>query len=365
MTRPMSTSNVTLISMLFLIFLSCGQKTEPISPEVKNITESVYASCVIKSKNQYEVFSKLNGIIAKIMVKEGMQVKKGDPLFVLDNENSKIATENARIASENADFIANSDLLTEADNIIQLAQKKLTNDSLFYHRQKNLWDNKIGSKVELEQKELNFQNSKIALQNAIIRRQELERQLKLASAQSKNNWQIAKTLEDDQIVRSEVDGVVYKILKEEGELVNNMSPIAVIGGDEFIIELSIDEFDITKIKPNQQVIIRMDSYRSQLFEARITTIDPMINERTRSFNAEAEFTQAPAELYPNLTAEANIVIRTKQNVLTLPRNYLVNDSIVRLEDGTLQKVETGLMDYNLVEIIAGLKEGTKIVLPDQ
>lgn len=361
----MKTFNFTPIPLFFLLFLSCGQKNEPITPEVKNITESVYASGFVKSNDQYEVFSKLNGIIEKINVKEGMHVKKGDTLFQLDNKNSKIATENARLAAENADFIANTELLNEAENIIQLAQKKLTNDSLFYFRQKNLWENNIGSKVELEQKELNFQNSKIALNNAIIRHQELERQLKLASSQTKNNLQIAKILEDDLIIRSEVDGVVYKIKKEEGELVNSLASIAVIGGDRFIIELSIDEFDITKIKLGQQVIVRMDSYQSQVFEARITSIDPMINERTRSFSAEAVFTNEPTELFPNLTVEANIVIHTKQDVLTIPRNYLVNDTMVQLENGKLQKVEPGLMDYNRVEIKAGIKEGTKIVLPDK
>jgi HlyD family secretion protein len=361
----MSTSKLTSISVLFLLFLSCGPKNDSITPEVKNITESVYASGIVKSTNQYEVYSKLGGIIEKITVKEGMHVKKGDTLFQLENKNSIIATENARLASENADFLANTDLLNEAENLIQLARKKLINDSLFYFRQKNLWDNKIGSKVELEQKELNFQNSKIALNNSIIRHQELERQLKLASNQSKNNLQLARLLEDDLIIRSEVDGVVYKINKEVGELVNNLGSIAVIGGDGFIIELSIDEFDITKIKPDQQVIIRMDSYLTQLFEAKITTIDPMINERTRSFNAEAVFTKEPAELYPNLTVEANIVIHTKQDVLTIPRNYLMNDSIVKLEDGTFQKVETGLMDYNLVEIIAGINANTNLVLPDK
>lgn len=352
------------ISVLIFFFLSCDKKNESTTPEVKNITESVYASGVIKSINEYEVFSKSNGIIVKIAVQEGMQVKKGDTLFQLDNKNSKIVTENARLASSNADFHANADLLNEAENIIQLARKKLMNDSLYYFRQKNLWENKIGSKAEFEQKELNYQNAKINLNNAILRYQELERQLKLASNQSKNNLALAKLLEDDLIIRSEVDGIVYQINREEGEMANSLGPMAVIGAEEYIIELSIDEFDVVKIKPDQLVIIRMDSYQSQLFEARITAIDPMINERTRSFNAEAVFTKKPAELFPNLTAEANIVIHTKKDVLTIPRNYLLDGSMVLLEDGTHQKVETGIMDYNLVEIKEGITKSTKIVLPD-
>ncbi len=361
----MNGKTIFLFSVILFLILSCSHKNESITPEIQNISESVYASGIVKSKDQYEVFSKSNGIIKKIFVEEGMHVKKGEPLFQLDNKNSKIATENVRLASADADFFVNSDKLEEAENNIKLATKKFINDSLLYERQAKLWAQNIGSKVEFEQREFNFQNSKVNLTNAQIGYDDLKRQLKLASNQSKNNLQIAELQEDDLIIRSEIDGVVYKIDKEEGELVNSLNPIAVIGTNEFIIELSIDEFDVVKIEPGQEVIIRMDSYQSQLFEARITSVDPMMNARTRSFTAEAKFTNKPTKLFPNLTAEANIVIRTKQDVLTIPRNYLINDSLVMLENGMLQKVETGLMDYSLVEIKSGIDKSTRIKSPEE
>ena len=352
-------------SILFLLLLSCNQKDASITPEIRDITESVYASGFVKSKDQYEVFSKYNGVIEKILVEEGTHVKKGQALFQLDNADSKIMTENARISSIASDFKVNADKLEELENNIVLARKKLANDSSMYVRQKKLWANKIGSQVDLEQRELNYQNSKLALKNAKIRYDDVKRQLQLASNQSKNNLQIAELQEDDYVIRSEVDGVVYKIDKEVGELVNGQQPIAVIGSDEFIVELTVDELDVVKIKKGQQVIIRMDSYGSEVFEAHITSVDPMMDERTRSFNAEAVFDKKPTVLYPNLTAEANIVVQTKQDVLTIPRNYLVNDTTVLLESGDVRKVETGLMDYSLVEIKNGIDENTRIVLPEQ
>jgi multidrug resistance efflux pump len=294
-----------------------------------------------------------------------MQVKKGDPIFQLDNKDLKIATENARLASATADYKLNADKLQDAGKAIDMATKKLTNDSLLYHRQKNLWSNNIGSKVELEQRELSFENAKVDLARASTNYQDLKRQLKLLSDQSKNNLEIAKLMEDDFIIRSEVDGVVYKVNKEEGELTNGIEPEAIIGTDEFIIELSIDELDIVKVKKGQQVLIRMDSYKDQVFEAEIITIDPMMNTRTRSFQAEAIFTKKPGALFPNLTAEANILINTKEDALTIPRNYLINDTYVMLAGGTLQKVETGLMDYDLVEIKSGIDKTTRIELPEE
>jgi len=360
----MKNNSLVLSLVIITMVLSCTNENESIKPEIKNITESVYASGFIKSKNQYEVFGKSNGVIEKIFVSEGMQVKKGDPIFQLDNKNSKITTENARLASAAADYTLNKDKIIDAEKAIVLAEKKLENDSLLFQRQKNLWKKSIGSKIELEQKELSFENSKVGLATAHTNYEELKRQIKLLSDQSKNNLEIAKILEADFMVRSEVDGVVYKINKEAGDLINGSGAAAVIGTEDFIIELNIDELDIVKIKKGQQVFIRMDSYKSEVFKAKIVTIDPMMNIRTRSFQAEAVFTKNPSELFPNLTVEANILIHTKEDVLTIPRNYLVNDTTVRLEGGKLQKVVTGLMDYDLVEIKDGINKNTTIELPE-
>ena len=145
-----------------------------------------------------------------------MLVKKGDPIFQMENENLKVATENARLASKVADFKTNSDKLLDARKAIELAQRNLSNDSLQYERQKNLWSKNIGSKVQLEQKELSYEKSKTEFDRANTNYEDLKRQLNLASEQSKNNLEIAKLMEEYFIIRSEVDGVVYKINKEVG-----------------------------------------------------------------------------------------------------------------------------------------------------
>lgn len=361
--RQMHHKSLFVISTFLVFFLSCTDNTESITPEVKNITESVYASGIVKTKKQYEVFGTTNAIVEKIFVTEGMPIMKGDPIFQLDNKNLKVATDNARLVSNAADFKANTDKLNVAREAIDMARKQVKNDSLQYERQNNLWSKNMGSEVEFEQKVLIYEKSKVALAKTKTDYEDLKRQLKLASDQGKNNLEIAKQIEDEFIIRSEVDGVVYRINKEVGELMNAKEPSAVIGTDEFIIELNIDELDIVKVRKGQQVIIRMDSYQSQVFEGEINRIDPMMNSRTRSFKAEASFTKKPHELFPNLTVEANIVIQTKQNALTIPRKYLLNDSTVMLKGGHLQKVETGLMDYEIVEIKTGIDNKTVIEIP--
>jgi hypothetical protein len=52
------------VILLFLIGLfSCSKKQETTQPIVASITESVYASGILKSKDQYQVFANVNGII--------------------------------------------------------------------------------------------------------------------------------------------------------------------------------------------------------------------------------------------------------------------------------------------------------------
>ena len=57
----------TFVIFLFLIF-SCKSKVEKIKPTVESISESIYASGIIKSKNQYQAFATVNGIIENIFV---------------------------------------------------------------------------------------------------------------------------------------------------------------------------------------------------------------------------------------------------------------------------------------------------------
>ncbi|MDH4297780.1 MAG: efflux RND transporter periplasmic adaptor subunit, partial [Cyclobacteriaceae bacterium] len=135
--------------------------------------------------------------------------------------------------------------------------------------------------------------------------------------------------------------------------------------NQFFLELQVDEYDIARIKEGQQVLINMDSYKGQVFKGIVTRINPVMNERSKSFTVEADFITQPPLLYPFLTAEANIVIQIKENVLTIPRNYLVDDSFVWTAGKKKKKVTTGLKDYQKVEILDGLTPDDFILKPEQ
>ena len=350
--------------ILSIVFLSCKSSVEKTTPTTENITESVYAAGIIKTKNQYQVFSTVNGLIKQILVTEGDTVKKGDPLIIIINEASRLNADNAKLAVGFAAVDANMDKLDELKTTIAQAKNKMDNDSLLLQRQRNLWAQNIGTKNELEQRELAHKNSTTGYEASVLRYSELKRQLNFSAQQSQKNLQISNSLAKDFTIKSEVNGKVYNVLKETGETVNTQSPVAIIGdATEFLLELQVDEYDIARIKTGQKIVIKLDSYKGQVFEAVVTKINPIMNERSRSFTVEAAFITKPPALFPNLTTESNIIIQTKEKVLLIPRNYLMEDGFVLMENKEKRKVATGLKDYQKVEILSGLTVNDIIIKP--
>jgi len=158
---------------------------------------------------------------------------------------------------------------------------------------------------------------------------------------------------------------VYSITKNQGEIITPQMPVAKIGSAQsFVIEMLIDEVDIAKVEIGQKILISLDAYPKQSFEAKLTKIYPAKDERTQTFRIEANFVQSPAKLYPGLSGEANIVIATKSNVLTIPNEYLNADNEVKTKDG-LKKVEIGLRSMDRTEIRSGIDASTELVKLNQ
>ena len=352
---------------LFAFLLAaCGKPSVTTSPQREDITESVYASGIVKSKNQHQVYAAVSGIMRQVYVEEGDSIKKGQPLFAILNESSSLIRENAQLAAELADFNANAGRLEELSMQIDLAQQKLINDSMLYARQNQLWSQQIGSKIELERAQLAYENAKTNYQSAQIRYRDEKRRLSITSRQALKNVQLSKVTENDFIVRSNQDGRIYTVTKEPGEIVTPQLPLAVIGdANEFQIELQVDEYDIVNVKPGQSIAIIMDSYRGESFTGRITRVHPIMNERTKTFTVEAAFEKAPPSLFPNLTMEANIIIRVKEDALTLPRSFIINDQFVLNADGDTIPVRIGIKDYQKAEILEGVTEQDKLLQPVQ
>lgn len=353
-----------VIFLFFLFFLACKSKEEKIFPSYASIAESVYASGIVKAKNQYQVFSTVNGIVETIYVQEGDYVKKGDPILSISNDVQRFNRDNAKLSAVYADESSNQGKLNEAKLAIDFAMQKMKIDSSNFARQMALWQNNIGSKVELEQRELAYKNARLTYESALVKYQDLQRLIDVNAAQSKNTLRASETMQGDYVIKAHADGMVYSISKEIGELVTIQSPIAIIGDDkEFVLEMLIDEADILTIKDSLLVLLTLESYKNTVFKARVSKINPIMNERTKAFTIEAVFEEKPSVLYPNLTFEANIVLRSKDKALLIPREYLIDEQYVLNAKNEKIEVKTGLKDYKKVEILDGISEKDALSKP--
>jgi HlyD family secretion protein len=342
--------------------VACKSKEEKIKPQITNLTESVYSSVTLQPDSLYEVYASVNGILDHFFVGDGELVKMGDPIAQIINTTPKLNADNARIALELAQQNAsrNSTILGTIANEISNAQLKLKNDSINFERQKSLWSQNIGSKAEYDSKKLIYETSQTALKMLIDKLARTKYELNTALSQAMVQYQTAQNNAKDFTIFSKINGKVYTKNKNQGELVSAQMPIATIGSkDQYILEMLIDEVDITKLKLGQTILVTLDAYKKKVFEAKLSKIYPSKDLRTQTFKVEGIFTNRPEILYPGLSGEANIIINTKSNVLSIPNKYLSEDNKVMTENG-LVEVTIGLQSMESTEIIKGLDADTYI-----
>ena len=351
---------VFILGCVFLI--ACGKKQETIHANIETITSSVYASGTVKSVGQYEVYSKVNGIVEKIMVNEGAEVKKGQAIIALSNKTQALNFENAKLLASYSSAESNQEKLNQAQNELEVAKLKMENDASLLERQKKLWENQIGTKNDLDQRVLAFKNSTSQFNGSKLKLNDLKKQIDFQSKQTNKTAAISSTTLNDFIIGAEINGKVFSINKEVGEMVSTQIPVAIIGdAKSFYVELQVDEYDIAKLKKGQKAMISMDSYKGKAFEAIIDKIYPIMNAKSKSFKVDAILTTQPENLFPNLSAQANIIIEIKEKAMTIPRAYLIDNEYVYLANKEKRKVKVGLMDYEKVEILSGINNSDELV----
>lgn len=351
----------------FLLVYSCSEKQEKIFPKITRLTESVYASATVQPDSLYQVYAAVSGILDRNLVEEGDVISKGDALIQIENNAPKLNTENSRLALQLAqeNYNGSAAVLSSLEDEIHAAELTFKNDSINYYRQKRLWEQNIGSQVEYDNRNLAYalsRNNLKLLQNRYSRtKNELTTQL----SQAKNSFRTSQISTKDFTVGSKINGKVYALFKEPGEIVTTMEPLASVGSDSmFVIEMLVDEVDIVKLALDQRTLISLDAYPSEIFEARVSKIYPRKDERSQTFRVEAVFEDMPKILYPGLAGEGNIVISEKENVLTIPKEYLLEVNKVMTNDGPIE-VTIGLQNLDQVEILSGIDENTELLKPKE
>jgi multidrug efflux pump subunit AcrA (membrane-fusion protein) len=358
--------NKYLVVLVLLFSFSCKDNKEKLQPVARDLTESVYSSVTIQPDSLYQVYAIVAGILDKNLVDEGDMVSKNQPIMQIINNTPKLNTQNAKLSLELAqeNYNGSAAILSGIEDEILAATLQYKNDSINYFRQKNIWEQNIGSKVEYDTRKLKYQLSSNNLNLLQSKYNRTKNELKTALKQAENNYKTSLIATKDFTVTSKINGKIYALYKNQGEIISTMEPLAAIGSStDFIIEMLVDEVDIVKISIGQTVIISLDAYEGEIYTGKVSKIYPKKDERNQTFTLEAVFDEAPIKLYPGLSGESNIIISAKKEVLTIPKEYLIDRNQVKTDDGIIT-IETGLQNMDYVEVVSGISVETNIYKPD-
>ncbi len=350
-----------------LVLTACLNKRKEVQPQLRQLTEAVYASGTLVPENEYKVVSSTDGFLQKALVKEGDSVKKGQLLFILSNNTQQtqvsaaleVVTKTIPVAAPDAPAVK------DFENRLASARIRLENDELQYKRYKNLYEQNAISASNYEKYRLQYETTlhEIRSLEEQLRQQQLSAALQLQEAG--NQLQIARTSRANGLLRSYADGMVYDVYKQTGDLIAPSQPIALIGSGRMIARLLVDEDDLSKVRQGQKILITMDAYPNKIFHAHIGRIYPLLNKQEQSFRVDALFDdEIPVKLY-GLNVEANIILHENEKVLVIPKNALMKgDSVLVKESGKIAKIKIrkGAEDTDFVEVLDGLNNSSILII---
>jgi HlyD family secretion protein len=357
-----------LLFAALILGQACGRNKDLKKPSVKPLMEAVYASGYVVSKDEYQVYAQAEGYVVDIVVQDGADVKKGDVIFIIESQQQnaryRIAREAYDMATTNNS--QGSPVLNELKAAVASARTKAQYDSVNLVRYTNLLKLNATTNAEYDRIRLAYENSKNDLTLQVSRYEKGKNQVALDLKNAENQWKISSEESGRYSIRSDMDGRVYKTLKEKGELVRRSEAVATIGSkDSFYVQLSVDELDIQKVKEGQEVLVKIDAFADQVFHAAITQVHPLVDSREQSVRVDADFISPLLHGFSGLAVEANIVIRKKDKALVISKsNLLPGDSVlVHTANGNKKiKITRGIETLDEVEVASGLSAESELLV---
>lgn len=276
------------------------------------------------------------GQIKAIYVKEGDNIRKGQLILKLDNS----------VAMENVNAIRTQ--MTSVKAQLELAKS-------VYNRQKNLWDQNIGTEVQLLQAKTNVET--------------LQGQLKSIQA----NVNAAQTQANLGNVYSNVSGTVDEVTAHVGETFNGNPAaggyIKIVSNSALKIHVIVPENNAGKIHVGTPVVVEIPD-ANRTFNTTISFISQSVGASTRGVTAEAKV-PAGMNLRPNQIAIVKLLDYTAPNSLAIPLNTLQTDEngkfvLVASKEGNemiarKRTISVGQLYGDEIEVKQGLKEGDQLI----
>lgn len=308
----------------------------------------------VQSRRRAGMSPGIAGLVVEIPVEKGARVRKGDVLLRLDDSEHR-----ARV-----NLAGNS--LAAAQSAAEQAQREAELAEFVWERTRSLAQERVVSDTNVEQDRTRALIGKSAALAAEARIREAESTLEVARAT------LAKA-----VMVAPFDGVVLDITTEVGEWISPSPPgvfippvIDLIDPEALYVSAPIDEADVARIRPGLPVRLTLDAFRDRSFDGSLSYVSSFVEtrqEQNRTLRVEAVFADRalPSNLLPGLSADIEVILAARTNVLRIPTYALLEGSeVLLLEAGRLQTraVTTGLRNWSYTEIQSGLAPGDAVVV---
>jgi len=195
--------------------------------------------------------------------------------------------------------------------------------------------------------------------------------------QGKASVDAAKAVLAKTVMVAPFSGVVLDVTTEVGEWISPSPPgvfippvVDLIDPDALYVSAPLDEADVARIRLDLPVRITMDAFRGQSFPGTITYIASYVEtrqEQNRTLTVEAEFqdTDLPPTLLPGLSADLEVILDARDDVLRVPTYALLEGNRVLVVEGdhlVEKPVEIGLHNWQYSEVTSGVSEGDRVVV---
>lgn len=289
-------------------------------PEVFNHYITVFGN--VEADQFAKVSPEMNGQIDKIYVEEGQSVNKGDLLVSLNSDATQSSLQEARTAFD----LANTT----------------------YKKQKDLWDQGIGSEIQ-------FLTAKTQKETAEARVKMLEAQIRMAQ------------------VRAPFNGIVDRIYLKEGDIAGPMTPVVeFVNLSELTIKADVSETYIEDVKAGEKVSVKFSTLPDIDIRTPIVRTSKVINAASRTFQIELHLNNRGEKIMPNMISTIRINDFTSNNAFVVPSIIIRRDItgdylyVVKNKDGkqiaTKAYVTRGLSNEGSTMITNGLTEGDKVII---
>jgi membrane fusion protein, multidrug efflux system len=296
-------------------------KTVSVTPIItQNFQHFVEATGRLEAENNVFVSPQTGGALTKVFVKIGDFVSKGQKIATIDNSILRNSMQEVEIQLETAKTI--------------------------FERQKNLWDQKIGTEVQYIQ-------AKSAVES-------LERRINTLKSQDVLN-----------VVVAPISGVVDEVRLKAGEIAApGVGILRIVNFNELKVVANVPDTYAGTIAKGDMVKIKFPDLQKEI-SAKLSYVSQTINQVSRTFTVEAKVPMTDKSFKPNLTALVTINDQSTGGAIVIPQNYIQNTeqgSIVYIATTEGNKkiarakiVKTGLSYDGKIEIKSGLTVGDALI----